>query len=177
MTPNFSKNIKELIIKKPLAPEDIQPLKTALKKYAEDYLNTKKGGNSSINLTDIITSDIKVADANNNFIRDIGRQLERTRNYTMYENKKDDGSYEIVVVPLDRSWWEKYNPLQTFGGVVLGAALTFFGNMIINQEKKHTPLQTINIEDSRIQPLYDSIDKLRNELNAVEDTLTKYKHK
>lgn len=175
MTPNFTDDIKELIIKKPLDPEDIQPLKTALTKYAEDYLHKNKGGNSSINLTDIFTNDIKVADANPTFIRDIGRRMERTQNYTMYENKKDDGSYEIVVVPIDRPWWERYNPLQTYGGILLGAVLSL---MIarINSQGKQTQLPTINIEDTRIQSLYDSIGSLKNELKSIEDTLAKYKH-
>ncbi len=76
MLPNFSADIQKLINKKPLDSNDIEPLKFALKKYAEDYLNRKKGGHSSINLTDIFTNDLKVADANPNFIRDIGRRME-----------------------------------------------------------------------------------------------------
>lgn len=125
MTPNFSDKIKELIAKKPLDPEDIQPLKSALKNYAKDYVNLKKGGNSSINLTDTFKNDIVVADANENFIRDIGRQMERTRDYTMYENKKDNGAYEIVVVPLDRSWWEKHSWFLPIITLVLGSTMTF----------------------------------------------------
>jgi hypothetical protein len=175
MTPNFTDDIKELLIKKPLDPEDIQPLKNALKKYAEDYLRKNKGGNSSINLTDIFTNDIKVADANPTFIRDIGRRMERTQNYTMYENKKGDGSYEIVVVPIDRPWWERYNPLQTYGGIVLGAILSLVVARI-NKQEKQTLLPTINIEDTRIQSLYDSIGNLKNELKSIEDTVAKYKH-
>jgi len=137
MTPNFSDDIKKLINKKPLDKEDIRPLKTALRKYAEDYLDLKVGGNSSINLTDTFTNDIKVADANDNFFRDIGRQMERTRDYTMYENKKQDGSKEIVVIPLDRPILEKHAILFTVGGIFLGAILSVLGGFLQNLWQSH----------------------------------------
>ena len=132
MTPNFSDDIKKRIVKKPLESEDIKPLKAALRKYAQDYLNLKIGGNSQINLTDTFTNDIKVADANYSFIRDIGRQMERTRDYVMHENKKEDGSNEIVVFPTDRPLLEKHATFFTIAGIFLGAALSVLGGYLQN---------------------------------------------
>ncbi|MEO5995043.1 MAG: hypothetical protein ABIN89_00015 [Chitinophagaceae bacterium] len=136
MTPKMTDEISMLAAKKPLQPEEAELLKKVIIKHSEVYLNLKEGGNSSINLTDVIRNDIIVVDANDNFIRDIGRRMERTRNYSMYETKKDDGSYNVTIIPLDRPWWERYSPALSIGSLILGIILTVFGDVVKSHLEK-----------------------------------------
>lgn len=162
---HIPEDIKAIAARKPLEPAEAETLKKAIIKYAKDYLDLKKGKNSSVNINDIVRDDFKVQDYVFTFVRDIGRRMERTRDFVMYE-KEGYGEDQIIVVPLDRPLTEKYSYLFSFGGVILGAALTLMTTWLKTKIEKPLPSPIIKVEDSRISALQDSLQSLKMRLNT-----------
>lgn len=161
-------NIKMLCAKIDLSDADEQDaVKKELVKFLEYYLDLKKGKNSLANISGIVHREFPVKGTNYPFERDVAGRMVRTHNYIMKEVSRKVGDkeiWEVLVIPLDRRWWEIYPYLIPLIAVLVGSLLTLIATKIAqpkkqlyNQSKSQSiqnrPFQNDSLKNLQIQKM------------------------